>query len=101
MMRWLYGVIVAAVLAGPAMGSPGSDAAYEAGKRHVAARQYDLGLALLDRAASADPDSPSGCRARLLQLLILNAHVGRCLSSLSSYDRGLQHRPAAGSEVFQ
>src|SRR5438093_359530 len=99
-MRGLYALIVAAVVAGPAVGSPGSDAAYEAGKRHVEARQYDLGLALLARAASADPDSPSGHQARLLQLLILNAHVGRCLSALSSYDRGLQHH-AAGSDALQ
>src|SRR5438552_9522380 len=89
-MRWLCTAFLAAAVTAPALGSPASDAAYEAGKRHVEAREYGMGLALLDKAAAADPESPSGHRARLLQVFLLDAHVGRCLSALSSYDRGLQ-----------
>jgi hypothetical protein len=84
----LVGVLAA--VAAPALASPASDAAYETGRRYVEARDYRTALPLLDRAAAADPDSPSGHRSRLLQLLVLNAHVGRCLSALSCYDRGLQ-----------
>jgi hypothetical protein len=89
-MRWVCAVVIAVAVASPAMGSRASDAAYEVGKRHIEAREYSLGLALLDRAAAADPEAPSGHRARLLQLCILSAQVGRCLSTLTSYDCGLQ-----------
>ncbi len=88
-------------LAVPALASPASDAAYEAGKRHIEAREYDAGMALLDRAASADPEAPSGARARLLQILLLKAHVGRCLSALTSYDRGLQDGAADRTGALQ
>jgi hypothetical protein len=93
--RWVPAFLAALVLASSAQGSPASDAAYEAGKRHIEAREYDMGLALLDRAAAADSESPSGYRARLLQILVLNAKVGRCLSALTSYDRGLRFRSAS------
>jgi hypothetical protein len=89
-MRWVGAVVIAMAVASPALGSPASDTAYEVGKRHVEAREYGLGLALLDRAAAADPEAPSGHRARLLQLVILSAQVGRCLATLTSYDSGLQ-----------
>ncbi len=92
-MKWLCAAVMAVAVAAPALGSPASDAAYEVGKRHIEAREYGMGLALLDRAAAADPEAPSGHRARLLQLFILSAQVGRCLSALSSYDRGLQASP--------
>lgn len=98
-MRWLCAALLAAAVTAPALGSPASDAAYDAGKRHVEAREYEMGLALLDKAAAADPESPSGHRARLLQLFLLNAYVGRCLSALSSYDWGLEKSvgPAAAA----
>jgi hypothetical protein len=89
-MKWLCAAVLIVATAGPALASPASDLAYEAGRRHIEAREYDTGLALLAGAAGADPDSPSGHRARLLQILVLNAHVGRCLSALTSYDRGLE-----------
>jgi hypothetical protein len=88
---------MAAAVAAPALGSPASDAAYEAGRRHVEARDEPMGLALLGKAAAADPEAPSGHRARLLQILVLSARVGRCLSALTSYDRGLQADPAAAA----
>jgi hypothetical protein len=60
-----------------------------------------MGLAFLSKAAAADPESPSGHRARLLQVLVLSAHVGRCLSALTSYDRGLRTGPAAAAEALR
>jgi hypothetical protein len=96
-MRWLCAVVMAVAVAAPAMGSPASDAAYEAGRRHVEACDEAMGLALLGKAAAADPEAPSGHRARLLQILVLSAHVGRCLSALTSYDRGLQRDRAAAA----
>jgi hypothetical protein len=101
-MRRFCAVALAVGLAGPAAASPASDAAYEAGKRHIEARETNIGLSLLAKAASADPDSASGSRARLLQLLVLNAHVGRCLSALTSYDKGLEDgAPAAVKALRQ
>lgn len=96
-MRMFCAVALAVGLIGPAFASPASDAAYEAGKRHIAAHEVDMGLTLLAKAAGADPDSASGTRARLLQILVLNAHVGRCLSTLTCYDRGLENVPAAAA----
>src|SRR5688572_28502081 len=100
-MRWIYTIVAAVAVAAPALGSPASDQAYEAGKRHVEAHEYEIGLALLDRASRADPDSSSGYRARLLQILVLNAHVGRCLSALSSYDLGRQGRSEQATAALQ
>src|SRR5215210_3210334 len=101
-MRTFCAVVLAIGLVGPAVASPASDAAYEAGKRHIEACETDLGLSLLAKAASADPDSASGSRARLLQVMVLNAHVGRCLSALTSYDRGLEDgSPAAAKALRQ
>src|SRR5437868_2245231 len=101
MMRWLCAALLAAAVTAPAFGWPASDAAYEAGKRHVEAREYEMGLALLGKAAAADPDSSSGHRARLLQIFILNAHVGRSLSALSSYDRGLRKSAGAAASALR
>jgi len=100
-MRWLCAVVMAVAAAAPALGSSASDAAYEAGRRHVEARGYEMGLALLSKAAAADPESPSGHRARLLQILVLSAHAGRCLSALTSYDRGLQAGPAGAADALR
>jgi hypothetical protein len=100
-MRLFCAVAVAVGLAGPVLASPASDAAYDAGKRHIEAREFDMGLALLAKAAAADPVSASGSRARLLQLMVLNAHVGRCLSALTSYDRGLENIPPAKAEPLR
>jgi hypothetical protein len=94
-------VLLALAVVAPAAASPASDAAYEAGRRHVQAREYGMGLTLLGKAAAADPDSSSGHRARLLQILVLNAHVGRCLSALTSYDRGLQDGPAKAAAALR
>src|SRR3989442_13980012 len=100
-MRWLCAVVMAVAAAAPALGSSASDAAYEAGRRHVEARGYEMALALLSKAAAADPESPSGHRARLLQILVLSAHVGRCLSALTSYDRALHTRPARAADALR
>lgn len=103
-MRWLCAVIVAVVgaaVAGPSQGSPGSEAAYTVARRYLEARQFDMALPLLEKAAAADPESPSGYRARLLQVLVLNACVGRCLAALSTNDQGLQARPAARRRAFR
>jgi hypothetical protein len=83
-------VALTLMASGPARASQASDEAYEAGRRHVEAREFAVGLVLLGKAAAADPEAPSGYRARLLQLALLNSQVGRCLSALTSYDRGLQ-----------
>jgi hypothetical protein len=100
-MRWLCAALLAAAVTAPALGSPASDAAYDAGKRHVEAREMEMGLALLDKAAAADPEAPSGHRARLLQLFLLDAQVGRCLSALSSYDRGLRKSQGAAAVALR
>lgn len=100
-MRRLCAVMVAVAAVTPALGSPASDAAYEAGRRHVEAGEYQMGLAFLSHGAASDPDSPSGHRARLLQILVLSARVGRCLSALTSYDRGLRTGPAADADALR
>lgn len=100
-MRWVCAVLVAVAAATPVLASPASDAGYEAGRRYVDAGEYSLGMAFLGHAAAADPDSSSGHRARLLQILVLSARVGRSLSALSSYDRGLGSRPPATTAALR